>query len=116
MANRLYYKQFVIGKNYKRAIFARPGYGHSVNMQSIFQQVYWFCPARNLRNCMPKWGKATKQRSKLVKEIRAFWANKWCVETVPEIKKALLKTTPLPEDIVEILPEYFEYPYEIKRF
>ena len=32
---------------------------------------YWFC---RTRNWMPYWGKATRQRHKLVKEIRAHWA------------------------------------------
>jgi hypothetical protein len=75
---------------------------------------YWFC---RKRKWMPYWGRATKQRSKLVKEIRAFWANKWCVETLPAMKKALADTTSIPDDILEfVMPEYIEYPYEIKRF
>ena len=75
---------------------------------------YWFC---RTRNWMPYWGKATKRRAKLVKEIRAFWAEKWYTETVPKIKNALVETTPIPKDIVDfVLPEYFEYPYEIKSF
>ena len=73
---------------------------------------YWFC---RTRNWMPYWGKATKQRRELVNEIRTYWSNKWCTETVPEIKKVLVETTPIPKDVVEfVLPEYFEYPYEIK--
>ena len=75
---------------------------------------YWFC---RTRKWMPYWGRATKQRSKLVNEIRAFWANKWCVETLPAMKKALADTTSIPDDILEfVMPEYIEYPYEIKRF
>ena len=73
---------------------------------------YWWCRDGDW---LPYWGEETKKRQKLTKEIRAFWANKWFGETVPEIKKTLLKTTPLPEDIVEFLPEYFEYPYETKN-
>jgi hypothetical protein len=73
---------------------------------------YWFC---RTRTWMPYWGDATKQRAKLVEEVRAFWAEKWYTETVPEIKKALVETTPLPKDIIDfVMPEYFEYPYEIK--
>jgi hypothetical protein len=75
---------------------------------------YWFC---RTRNWMPYWGDATKQRRELVKEIRSFWANKWCTEIVPEMKKALIETTNLPPDVVEfVMPELFEYPYEIKSF
>jgi hypothetical protein len=75
---------------------------------------YWFC---RTRNWMPYWGKATKQRAELVKEIRTYWVNKWYSETVPEIKKALVETTPLPKDVIDfVMPEYFEYPYEIKSF
>jgi hypothetical protein len=40
--------------------------------------------------------------------------NKWFGETVPEIKKTLLDTTPFPEDVINLLPEYFEYPYQTK--
>ena len=110
MATYNHYNQIIIGKNYEHAIFARPGYN------SHNPTPYYFCSARNSQNCMPNWGKATKQRAKLVREIRAFWAKKWCTETIPAIKKALLQSTRLPEDIVEFLPEYFEYPHEIKRF
>ena len=74
-------------------------------------QKYWWC--RN-GNWMPYWGEETKKRQNLAKEIRAFWMNKWFGETIPEIKKTILETTNLPEDIVEFLPRYFEYPYEIK--
>ena len=75
---------------------------------------YWFC---RKRTWMPYWGEATKQRAKLVREIRAFWAKKWCEETVPGIKTALLEKTPIPKDIIDfVLPDYFEYPYEIKNF
>ena len=109
MANYQHYHQIIIGKNYERAIFARPGWSAKLTP-------YFFCSARNSRNCMPKWGKATKRRAKLVREIRAFWANKWYGETIPEIKKVLVETTNLPEDVIEMLPEYFEYPYEIKSF
>jgi len=75
---------------------------------------YWFC---RTRKWMPYWGKATEQRAELVQAIRAYWVNKWYSETVPEIKKALIEATNLPKDIIEfVLPEYFEYPYEIKSF
>ena len=75
---------------------------------------YWFC---RTRYWMPYWGKATEQRSELVKEIRTFWMNKWFDETIPEIKHWMLKAKPnLPKDITDTLPEYFEYPYEIKTY
>ena len=111
MTTQSYYNRIIIGKNYENVIFARPGYS------SHNPTPYYFCSARNSRNCMPNWGKETKQRAKLVMEIRAFWAERWYSETVPEIKKALVETTPIPKDIVDfVLPEYFEYPYEIKSF
>jgi len=75
---------------------------------------YWFC---RTRNWMPYWGKATKQRAELVKEIRAYWAKKWCTQILPEMKKAIMSSTPIPEDVYdEHFANIFEYPYEIKRF
>jgi len=48
-----------------------------------------------------------------VKEIRAYWAEKWRTKTLPEMKKALVETTPIPKDVVDfVMTEYFEYPYE----
>ena len=111
MANYQHYNQIIIGKNYERSIFVQ----HNTMMTNTLTP-YYFCAARNSRNCMPKWGKATKRHAKLVREIRAFWANKWYGETIPEIKKVLVETTNLPEDVIEMLPEYFAYPYEIKSF
>ena len=72
---------------------------------------YWWCRDADW---VPYWGKATEKRANLMKEIRAYWMNKWFSETVPEIKKTLLKTTQLPEDVVNLLPEYFEYPHQTK--
>ena len=73
---------------------------------------YWFC---RKRNWMPYWGKATEQRHELMNEMRAHWVNKWYSKTIPEIKHWLLKAKPgLPEVIVEGLPEYFEYPHQVK--
>ena len=72
---------------------------------------YWWCRDADW---VPYWGKATEKRSNLMKEMRAYWMNKWFGETVPEIKKTLLKTTPLPEDVVNLLTEYFEYPHQTK--
>jgi len=73
---------------------------------------YWFC---RKRNWMPYWGKATKQRHELMNEMRAYWMNKWYGKTIPEIKHWLLKANPgLPEVIIGGLPEYFEYPHQVK--
>jgi len=48
-------------------------------------------------------------------EMRAHWVNKWYGKTIPEIKHWLLKANPgLPEVIIEGLPEYFEYPHQVK--
>ena len=74
---------------------------------------YWWCRDGDW---LPFWGIATKQRSDLVKEIRSFWRNKWFCDMIPNIKKALIDSTPLPKDVVEfVLPEYFEYPYQTKN-
>jgi len=72
---------------------------------------YWWCREANW---LPYWGKETKKRANLMKDIRNYWLNKWFSKIVPEIKKTLLETTPIPEDIVNFLPEYFEYPYQTK--
>ena len=74
---------------------------------------YWWCRDRIW---MPYWGEATNQRAILMKELRTFWQNKWFNETIPAIKKVLVETTRLCEDVVELLPDYFEYPYEIKSY
>ena len=49
-----------------------------------------------------------------MKEIRAYWVNDWFGKTIPEIKNVLLETTKLIPDIVNELPNYLEYPYQIK--
>tara|TARA_Y100000817_G_scaffold308691_1_gene296796 strand:- start:703 stop:1194 length:492 start_codon:yes stop_codon:yes gene_type:complete len=72
---------------------------------------YWWCRDADW---LPRWGKATKQRAQLMKEMRTYWMKKWFDEKVPAIKQKLLEITPLPEDIVEHLSDYFEYPYQIK--
>ena len=111
MATHNHYNQIIIGKNYNIAIFAQPGFADRKPIG------FWSSSTiTTSRNCMPKWGKETENRANLVKEIRAYWVEKWFSKTVPAIKKALLQSTRLPEDIVEFLPEYFEYPYEIKSF
>ena len=110
MANYQHYNQIIIGKNYELT----PYYLRYFCATRMGGKT---CAARNLRNCIPKSAlKRMRLRAKLVREIRAFWANKWYGETIPEIKKALVETTNLPEDVIEMLPEYFAYPYEIKRF
>jgi len=72
---------------------------------------YWWCRDADW---VPYWGKATENRANLMKEIRTYWMNKWFGEIIPEIKNTLLKTTSLPEDVVNLLPEYFEYPHQTK--
>jgi len=55
---------------------------------------------------IPCWGKATKNRAELMNELRSYWK-----------KKVILETTPLPEDVVNLLQEYCgrnwgnKYPY-----
>jgi len=75
------------------------------------QPKYWWCRDADW---LPYWGEATKLRADICVELRAYWVDKWFGTTVPEIKRAILETTKLVPDIVEELPQYFEYPYEIK--
>ena len=63
---------------------------------------------------MPFWGDLTKTRATLMKEMRSYWVDKWFGKMIPRIKNAIKETTILPEDIIEELPHYFEYPYQIK--
>ena len=91
---------------------ANVGFGPSYFYPRIMPPTkYWWCRDADW---VPYWGKATEKRSNLMKEMRAYWMNKWFSETVPEIKKTLLETTPIPEDVVNFLPEYFEYPHQTK--
>ena len=91
---------------------ANVGFGPSYFYPRIMPPTkYWWCRDADW---VPYWGKATEKRANLMKEMRVHWMNKWFGETVPEIKKILLKTTPLPEDVVNFLPEYFEYPHQTK--
>ena len=53
-------------------------------------------------------------RAQLMKELRAYWTNEWFGKTIPKIKNILLETTKLIPDIVEEIPTYLEYPYQIK--
>ena len=76
-----------------------------------FLPLYWWC--RN-GDWLPYWGESTKKRAQLMKEIRAYWVNDWFGKTIPEIKKVILETTKLIPDIVNELPNYLEYPYQIK--
>ena len=76
-----------------------------------FLSLYWWC--RN-GDWLPYWGESTKKRAQLMKEIRAYWVNDWFGKTIPEIKKVILETTKLIPDIVNELPNYLEYPYQIK--
>lgn len=72
---------------------------------------YWWCRDGDW---LPFWGYATQHRADLVKELRTYWMNKWFGKTVPEIKLVLRDATPLPDDVINIIPEYFEYPYQVK--
>ena len=99
-----------VGCQQSNDIFLKVGYihcgPHQINIKKIGYSPsfyspckkppakYWWCRDGDW---VPLWGAATKQRSELVKEIRAYW-----------IKKVLLETTDLPEDIIEMVPEYFE--------
>ena len=72
---------------------------------------YWWCRDGDW---LPYWGKKTEMRAQLMKELRAYWVNEWFGKTIPKIKNILLETTKLIPDIVEEIPTYFEYPYQIK--
>jgi len=72
---------------------------------------YWWCRDGDW---LPYWGKATEMRAQLMQELRAYWVNEWFGKTIPKIKNMLLETTKLIPDIVEVIPTYFEYPYQIK--
>ena len=62
----------------------------------------------------PRWGTITKRCAELMNELRSYWKNKWFNETIPEIKKVILDTTLIPEDVVNMLQEYYQYPYQTK--
>tara|TARA_Y100000817_G_scaffold309385_1_gene298440 strand:- start:767 stop:1273 length:507 start_codon:yes stop_codon:yes gene_type:complete len=74
---------------------------------------YWWC---RQGNWLPFWGAATKQKSRLMKEIRHYWSSKWFNDTLPKIKNILTEKTPLPKDIIVELTSspFLEYPYGIK--
>ena len=76
-----------------------------------FLALYWWCRGGDW---LPYWGESTKKRAQLMKEIRAYWLNDWFGKTIPEIKNILLETNKLIPDIVNELPNYLEYPYQIK--
>ena len=82
------------------------GYGPCFYMPCN-EKKYWWCRDGNW---IPLWGEATQRRAVLIQEIRILWRNKW----YSDIKKALINTTNLPKDVIELLTEYLEYPYEIK--
>jgi len=73
---------------------------------------YWWC---RQKHWLPLWGNATKQRAKLMTEMRAYWANKWFSDTIPKIVKALIDATTLPVDVINLLPPYFAYPHQMKK-
>jgi len=82
------------------------GYGPCFYMARN-EKNYWWCRDGDW---IPLWGEATQRRAILIQEIRTFWRNKW----YSDIKKALINTTSLPKDVIELSVEYLEYPYEIK--
>ena len=69
---------------------------------------------RSIMRMPPRWGIITKMRAEAMNELRSYWKNKWFNETIPEIKKVMLETTLLPEDIVNILQKYYQYPHQTK--
>ena len=100
MATALEYKKYVT-KNRQLGM---------VSVKGMTFQNSWCREA----NWLPCWGEKTKKRANLMKELRNYWLNKWFSKIVPEIKKTLIETTPIPEDVINFLPEYFEYPYQTK--
>lgn len=64
---------------------------------------------------LPFWGESTRLHAALTKEVRGYWINKWFGSQIPQIKQSIKESTNLPEDIIEDLSDYFEYPYQIKK-
>ena len=81
-------------RNGSRDTFWNVGYIHRYKHSRDHHLKYWWC---RYGDWIPLWDKSTKQRRDLMIEIRTFWVN-----------KIILETTPLPEDIVSMLPEYLE--------
>ena len=70
---------------------------------------YWWC---RKGDWLPLWGNLTKRRAELTKEMRDYWIRKWQDVIIPQIKDVLRETTNLPDDIINTIPNYFEYPFE----
>lgn len=99
-----------VGCQHSNDIFWKVGYihcgPHQINLMKAGYSPSFYLPRNNTPtkywwcrdgDWIPHWGSATKQRGELVKEIHAYWR-----------KKILLETTNLPEDIIEMLSEYFQ--------
>ena len=56
-----------------------------------------------------------KMNANVMCEIRRYWMNQWFSNIIPEIKNVLKECTPIPEDIIDDISFYFEYPYQKKR-
>jgi len=73
-----------------------------------------------------EWNEQNQIHDKLMKEMRAYWVNKWFGEQTEienirqtETKNIIIEMTILPEDVIELIGTYLrrppaEYPYQIK--
>ena len=71
-----------------------------------------------------EWNKRNQIHDKLMKEMRAYWVNKWfgefkSQEELTEIENIITERTTLPEDVIGLIVEYLprrsgEYPYQVK--
>ena len=73
-----------------------------------------------------EWNKQNQIYDKLMKEMRAYWVNKWFSEQTEienirqtETENIIIEMTILPEDVIELIGTYLrrppaEYPYQVK--
>jgi hypothetical protein len=73
-----------------------------------------------------EWNKRNQIHDKLMKEMRAYWVNKWFGEQTEienirqtETENIIIEMTILPEDVIELIGTYLrrppaEYPYQVK--
>ena len=71
-----------------------------------------------------EWNKRNQIHDKLMKEMRAYWVNKWfgefkSQEELTEIENIITEMTTLPEDVIGLIVGYLprrsgEYPYQVK--